>query len=99
MRNLGTLAREAGDTALVCGDLNAAPWTAPFQELRDRGRLERDDPWRPFEWTYPAWNRLLHVPIDQCLAGSALSVSSQTAPTIGSDHFPLLVAASLSSPE
>jgi endonuclease/exonuclease/phosphatase (EEP) superfamily protein YafD len=99
MRNLGTLARAAGDTALVCGDLNAAPWTAPFQELRNRGRLERDDPWRPFDWTWPAWNRLLRVPIDQCLAGSAVSVSSRTGPTIGSDHFPLLVAASLSSPE
>ena len=99
MRNLGTLARDAGETALVCGDLNAAPWTAAFQELRDRGRLERDDPWRPFEWTYPVWNRLLHVPIDQCLAGSGLSVSSRTAPTVGSDHFPLLVEASFSSPE
>jgi endonuclease/exonuclease/phosphatase (EEP) superfamily protein YafD len=99
MRNLGTLARDAGDTALVCGDLNAAPWTAPFQDLRDRGRLERDDPWRPFEWTYPVWNSLLRVPIDQCLAGSALSVSSRTGRAVGSDHFPLLVAASFSSSE
>jgi len=95
MGNLGTLARDAGDTTLVCGDVNAAPWTASFQDLRDRGRLERDDPWRPFEWTYPVWNRLLQVPIDQCLAGSALSVSSRTGPAIGSDHFPLLVAVSL----
>jgi len=94
MRNLGALARRAGGTALLCGDFNAAPWTGPFQELRDRGRLERDDPWRPFEWTFPVWNRLLRVPIDQCLAGSALSVSSRTGPAIGSDHLPLLTAVS-----
>ena len=94
MRNLGALARRAGGTALLCGDFNAAPWTGPFQELRDRGRLERDDPWRPFEWTFPVWNRLLRVPIDQCLAGSALSVSSRTGPAIGSDHLPLLTSVS-----
>ncbi len=94
MRDLGTLARAAGDNALLCGDFNAAPWTGPYQELRDRGKLERDDPWRPLEWTYPVWNRLLRVPIDQCLAGSAVSVSSRTAPGIGSDHFPLLAEVS-----
>ena len=94
MRGLGTLARSAGGTAVLCGDFNAAPWTGPFQELRDRGRLERDDPWLPFEWTYPVWNRLLRVPIDQCLAGSGLAVSSRTGPSIGSDHFPLLAEVS-----
>jgi endonuclease/exonuclease/phosphatase (EEP) superfamily protein YafD len=91
MRNLGTLAHEAGTTALVCGDLNAAPWTGPYQELRDRGRLERDDPWRPLEWSFPVGNPLLGTPPDQCLAGAAVSVSSRTAPSIGSDHLPLLV--------
>ena len=94
MRNLGTLARAAGPSALLCGDFNAAPWTEAHRKLRDRGRLERDDPWRPFEWTYPVWNTLFRVPIDQCLAGSAVSVSSRTGPAIGSDHFPLLVEAS-----
>jgi endonuclease/exonuclease/phosphatase (EEP) superfamily protein YafD len=97
MRGLGTLAADAGETALVCGDFNAAPWTAPYQELRDRGRLERDDPWRPFEWTYPVWNRLLHVPIDHCLASSAVAVASRRGPTIGSDHLPLLVDVALLS--
>lgn len=91
MRNLGTIVGAEGDATLVCGDLNAAPWTASYQELRDRGGLERDDPWRPFEWTYPVWNRLLRIPIDQCLAGSALSVASRTGSSIGSDHFPLVV--------
>lgn len=94
MRNLGTLAGAAGDTALVCGDFNATPWNGPYQELRDRGGLERDDPWRPFEWSYPVWNRLFRVPIDQCLAGPALSVSSRLGPEIGSDHLPLLAEVS-----
>lgn len=92
---LGTLANAAGETALLCGDFNAAPWTGPFQELRENGRLERDDPWRPFEWTFPVWNKLPRVPIDQCLAGPDLAVSSRTGPAIGSDHFPLLAAVSL----
>ena len=91
MRGLGGLARTAGDSALVCGDLNAAPWTDGFRELRRRGRLERDDAWRPLEYTWPVWNRLLRIPIDQCLAGEALAVASRTGPSIGSDHFPLLV--------
>lgn len=95
MRNLATVVGSQGEATLVCGDLNAAPWTAAFQELRDRGGLERDDPWRPFEWTYPVWNRFLRVPIDQCLAGPAVSVSSRSGPAIGSDHFPLLVEVGL----
>jgi endonuclease/exonuclease/phosphatase (EEP) superfamily protein YafD len=90
VRRLGALAREAGDAALVCGDLNATPWNRPYQELRDRGGLEGDDPWRPFEWTYPVGRRLLRVPIDGCLAGRALSVSTRAGPEIGSDHLPLL---------
>ena len=94
VRSLGTLVRDAGDAALVCGDLNATPWNRPYQELRDRGGLERDDPWRPFEWTYPVWNTLLRVPIDGCLAGRALSVSSRTGPRIGSDHLPVLAEVS-----
>jgi endonuclease/exonuclease/phosphatase (EEP) superfamily protein YafD len=93
MRGLGDLAAAAGERALVCGDFNAAPWTKPYAELRDRGGLERDDPWRPLEWTFPVWNRLLRVPIDQCLAGPRVWVSSRTGPSIGSDHFPLLVEA------
>jgi endonuclease/exonuclease/phosphatase (EEP) superfamily protein YafD len=100
MRGLGAMARAAGDGALLCGDLNAAPWTDGFGELRRRGDLERDDPWRPFEYTWPVWNRLLRIPIDQCLAGDALAVSSRTGPSIGSDHFPLLVeVASVDPPE
>jgi endonuclease/exonuclease/phosphatase (EEP) superfamily protein YafD len=91
MRGLGALAREAGGRALVCGDLNAAPWTDGFGELRRLGGLERDDPWQPLEYTWPAWNRLLRIPIDQCLAGDGLAVASQTGPAVGSDHFPLLV--------
>lgn len=89
IRRLGTLAREAGEAALVCGDLNATPWNRPYQELRDRGGLERDDPWRPFEWTY-VWSELIRIPIDGCLAGPALAVSTRTGPEIGSDHLPVL---------
>lgn len=95
MRNLGRLAAAAGGSALVCGDINATPWNGPYQDLRGIGGLERDDPWRPFDWTYPVWNRLLRVPIDQCLAGSALAVASRTGPEIGSDHLPLLVDVAL----
>jgi endonuclease/exonuclease/phosphatase (EEP) superfamily protein YafD len=100
MRGLGDLAGAAGPAALVCGDLNAAPWTAGYDELRDRGRLERDDAWQPLEWTYPVWNRLLRVPIDQCLSGDAIAVASETGAAIASDHFPLLVdvASARSSP-
>lgn len=90
VRRLGALAREAGETALVCGDLNSTPWNRPYQVLRDRGDLERDDPWRPFEWTYPVWNTLLRVPIDGCLSGPALAVSSRRGPEIGSDHLPVI---------
>lgn len=92
MRDLGELVHAAGDSALVCGDVNAAPWTGPYQELRDRGGLERGDAWRPFEGTYPVWSSFLRVPIDQCLAGAALAVSWERGPAIGSDHFPIIVS-------
>ena len=88
---LAELVRAAGARALVCGDLNAAPWSRPFRELLDAAGLERDDPWRPFEGTFPVWSRLLRTPIDQCAAGGAVSVASRAGPDVGSDHLPLLV--------
>jgi endonuclease/exonuclease/phosphatase (EEP) superfamily protein YafD len=88
---VGGLARAAGPRVLVCGDLNAAPWTRSYRQLRARGRLERADPWRPLEWTFPRWAPPLGTPIDQCLAGAAVHVSTRVGDDFGSDHLPLLV--------
>ncbi len=92
MSSLGDLAAAAGENVLVCGDLNSTPWSDSFRTLADRGDLRRADPWRPFQTTYPVWNRLLRTPLDHCLAAEGLAVEVRRGPETGSDHLPLLIA-------
>lgn len=92
MASLGDLARAAGENTLICGDLNSTPWSDSFRTLADRGDLSRADPWRPFQTTYPVWNRFLRTPLDHCLAAEGLAVEVRRGPETGSDHLPLLIA-------
>lgn len=93
MEFLGQEASTAGGRALVCGDLNAAPWSGVYRDLLDRGGLEEADRWRPPAWTWPIDNLLLRTPIDQCAAGERVAVQVERGPEIGSDHLPLMVEA------
>lgn len=88
-----------GSRLAVCGDFNTPPWAGPFRRLADDARLSDlygDDAWSGYSW--PTWNPLLRVPLDNCLVGGGLGVRAHRhGADIGSDHFPLVVDLAVSS--
>jgi endonuclease/exonuclease/phosphatase (EEP) superfamily protein YafD len=92
--NLGAL----GDTALLAGDLNATPWSATAARVSQLTGLSlMPSPgatWLPAR--LPAALRFMGLPIDQVFAGDPVLVHSVVRlDSVGSDHWPLLVAFSL----
>jgi endonuclease/exonuclease/phosphatase (EEP) superfamily protein YafD len=75
---------------IVCGDFNATPWNAPFQQLRTKTGLSAGTTttWLP---TWPAnLPSFLRLPIDHVLVAGKLTVGEvQLGPHVGSDHLPL----------
>ena len=88
----------------VVGDLNATPWSWPFQGLVADERLRNSQIGFGIQPSFSAEsNVLLRVPIDHLLHSDALRVRDRRlGPSLGSDHFPLVVeleyVASPSSP-
>jgi endonuclease/exonuclease/phosphatase (EEP) superfamily protein YafD len=80
-----------GGRVAICGDFNTPPWAGPFRRLMAGARLTDlygDGAWSGYSW--PTWNPLLRVPLDNCLVGGGLAVSGHRhGADIGSDHFPL----------
>jgi endonuclease/exonuclease/phosphatase (EEP) superfamily protein YafD len=97
MRSLGTLARNAGGSALLCGDSTPLPGPVRTGSCASSGGSSVTTRGARSSGTFPVWNRLLRVPIDQCLAGPGVAVATRVGPAIGSDHFPLLVEAASAS--
>ncbi len=96
VRQLAALAgaRSRFDERLaICGDFNTPPWAGPFRELAEDARLTEiygDDAWSGYSW--PTWNPLLRIPLDNCLIGGNLAVTDhRKGADIGSDHYPLVV--------
>ncbi|MFT4511647.1 MAG: endonuclease/exonuclease/phosphatase (EEP) superfamily protein YafD [Planctomycetota bacterium] len=75
---------------VVCGDFNATPWNAPFQELRETTGLSAGSTttWLP---SWPAGlPSFLRVPIDHVLVAGKVTVGEvRLGPHVGSDHLPL----------
>jgi endonuclease/exonuclease/phosphatase (EEP) superfamily protein YafD len=93
LRALAAARPGLGKRLAVCGDFNTPPWTAPFRRLeREAGLASLYGPsaWTAYSW--PTWSPALRVPIDNCLVSGGLVVRSHDdGPSIGSDHFPLVV--------
>jgi endonuclease/exonuclease/phosphatase (EEP) superfamily protein YafD len=92
LRALAAARPSLGSRLIVCGDFNTVPWAAQFRDFsRSAGLTDvfRGD-WHGYSW--PSWSRLLGVPLDHCLISSGLAVRGRHfGPSIGSDHFPLVV--------
>src|SRR5207245_2840976 len=77
----------------LCGDFNAPPWSGPFRRLEaDAGLtdLYGGRAWSGYSW--PTWNPLLRIPLDNCLVSNGLVVTAhRKGADIGSDHFPLVI--------
>ena len=81
-----------GPRALVCGDLNTPPWSGPLRSLMRRAHLADSHRGYGIESSWPSWAWPLRVPIDNCLVSPGLAVATRSrGPSIGSDHFPLIV--------
>ena len=88
---IGRWARDAGPRALVCGDLNAAPWSASVRDALDEGDLRPALPGGPLAGSWPGVPPPLRIPVDGCLAGEGLRLRASLGPRVGSDHLPVLV--------
>jgi endonuclease/exonuclease/phosphatase (EEP) superfamily protein YafD len=82
-----------GGRLAICGDFNTVPWAGPFRRLAGDARLTDlygDAAWSGYSW--PTWNALLRVPLDNCLVSDGLAVTGHRhGADFGSDHFPLVV--------
>lgn len=79
-----------GERVAVCGDFNTVPWTAAFGRLADSGLVDLYDGSLP-GYSWPTWNPLLRLPIDNCLVGGVGVAGHEHGPDVGSDHYPLIV--------
>ena len=77
----------------VVGDLNATPWSWPFRNLIAQGELRNSQIGFGLQPTFSATSfGFLRVPIDHLLHSDALLVQERKlGPSLGSDHFPLVV--------
>jgi endonuclease/exonuclease/phosphatase (EEP) superfamily protein YafD len=92
----GTFLRGTTGPVVVTGDFNATPWTPPVRRLMAEtglrcapGALAGTYPAALLGRMVPPW---LAIPIDIVLAGGgAHAVSRRRGPSIGSDHWPVVV--------
>jgi endonuclease/exonuclease/phosphatase (EEP) superfamily protein YafD len=92
LRALAAARPSLGSRLIVCGDFNTVSWAAQFRDFsRSAGLTDVfRGAWHGYSW--PSWSRLLGVPLDHCLVSSGLAVRERHfGPSIGSDHFPLIV--------
>lgn len=93
---LGFAASWAADQSgpyMVVGDFNATPWSWPFRNLLVTGSLRNSQTGFGVQPSFAATsNPLFRVPIDHLVHSDALLVRQRRlGPTLGSDHFPLIV--------
>lgn len=81
------------NAAIVLGDLNCTPWTAPFKNFEKGSGLRGPSVRGGWRATWPAMNPAwLRIPIDHALAGpGAVLLDVRPGPDLGSDHLPLIV--------
>ncbi len=79
-----------GEHLAVCGDFNTVPWASAFKRLASAGLTDLySGSWPGYSW--PTWNPLLRLPIDNCLVRGVAVRDHGHGPDIGSDHYPLIV--------
>lgn len=97
-RQVGMLAphlASLGDTAIVAGDFNAAPWSATVRQVAWKGKLTLAGRVGP-SWLHrslsPALLRWVGLPLDHVLTkGAIMAAAPQVLPDAGSDHLAVLM--------
>jgi endonuclease/exonuclease/phosphatase (EEP) superfamily protein YafD len=93
------LAGRAGPV-VVLGDLNAAPWSLPFRRLVATAGLEDSRRGRGLQGSWPAsLASVFRLPLDHVLLrGGIAAISRAVGPETRSDHLPVHVELTLTSP-
>ena len=97
LRALAAARPSFGPRLIVCGDFNTVSWSAQFRDFSQTAGLTDvfRGAWHGYSW--PSWSPLLAVPLDHCLISSGLAVRDrQFGPSMGSDHFPLVLDVAIS---
>lgn len=91
LQALAEAAPRLGTPLVICGDFNTPPWTTAFRKLSESAGLTHlyERSWPAHTW--PTWNRILRLTLDNCLVRDAAVDEHRRADDVGSDHFPLVV--------
>ncbi len=94
---------ELGQTALLAGDLNAAPWSHAVARIAEAGSLQRVSGSTPtwFNRRLPiSWRQWVGLPIDHVFSKGDVAIRSvHLLEDVGSDHAPLLTEFTLADPK
>lgn len=91
--------RIAAVPTVVLGDLNATPWSRPFQRLLARGGLRASRAGFGVQASFPAGLAILRIPIDHVLVSAGIGVRERRIERdVGSDHLPVYVELAVSRP-
>lgn len=89
---LPRLAAHGADPVLLLGDLNVSPWSSHFRRLLDDAGLKNSSTGRGLYPTWPVHLPMFLIPIDHVLHSDHLMIlDKRTGPSVGSDHYPVLV--------
>jgi endonuclease/exonuclease/phosphatase (EEP) superfamily protein YafD len=82
---------------VIVGDFNATPWSHAFRAVEGATDLMNSQRGFGVQATFPAnLNPVFRVPIDHLLHSNGLeTVDRRLGPSLGSDHYPLLVELAL----
>jgi len=87
------------DPVLLMGDLNTTPWSYVFKDLLRRTGLHNSLIGRGIQPSWPAPYPPLLIPLDHVLTSRDIIIHNRfTGPATGSDHYPVIVDFSISSP-
>lgn len=96
--NLATI----GETAILAGDMNAAPWSHAARQVSAHAGMTRMENIGG-TWIFRVWPRQLArfgLPIDHVMSKGGVVVHDvRRLESVGSDHLPLLIEFSLSEPD
>lgn len=99
LRTLASQIRQSSPPLLVLGDLNISPWSPHFVQLLADSGLRDSRRGRGLQPSWPTGWPLFWIPIDHVLFSEGIRIRHrEIGPTIGSDHYPIIVDFQVSGP-